>query len=96
MKIKESNFTDGTEHRAEMEVTSGESPFMLQRYRLRLDHEVMIDEDKNAWPVYKRVEPPMLVEMVVDSMACVPKDQILKMLLEKMERGCFAHWSEKP
>ena len=51
MKTKESNFTDGTEHRA---------------------------------------------EMVVDSMACVPKDQILKMLLEKMERGCFAHWSEKP
>ena len=74
------------------------SPYRVDRYRLRLDHDVMIEEggpeDPGA-PIYMRAEPPLAIDIHVDTAACIPKDEILDMLLRRLKEGCFAKWSEE-
>lgn len=79
------------------------SPYMLERYRIRLDHDVRVEPEDPVFlkngelhELYRRAEPPLTVEIIVDSMACVPKEEIVKLLLERLQQGCYAKWCEEP
>ena len=79
------------------------SPYMIERYRIRLDHDVRVEpedpgdlEDLLSGELYRRAEPPLIVEIMVDSLACVPKEEIVKILLERLQQGCYAKWCEEP
>lgn len=74
------------------------SPYRVDRYRMRLEHDVMIEEggpEDPYTPIYVRAEPPLVVDIHVDTAACIPKDEILDMLLRRLKEGCFAKWSEE-
>lgn len=62
------------------------SPYLVERYRIRLDHDVMVEEgDEENAPLYVRLEPPMVVDMHVDSMACVPRGVIFETLFNRLK-----------
>ena len=68
------------------------SPYIIERYKLRFDHEVLVEEgDRNKPPKYIRDEEPCSVTIMVDSHAGIPREEIIKMLTSKMIDACITH-----
>ena len=65
------------------------SPYMIERYRIRLDHDVQVEPKDPGEPIYVRAEPTLAIDIHVDTAACIPKDEILDMLLRRLKEGCF-------